>query len=104
MRRSEKIPSPDKYAHQRKDFFDPTKKSKIYVHDRKKMMDEIEKQSKQVPGVGKYESSAFDDKRIKPARGVFKVKEPKITMAEEMINIGQSQPVLFYDPVQMVSY
>lgn len=67
------------------------------------MLDEIEKRAKMVPGVGKYESTAYDEQRLKPARGVFRVKEQKITTAEEMINIGQSQPIIFYEPVQMVS-
>jgi hypothetical protein len=43
MKSSAKIPSPDKYAHPRKDFFDPLKKSRIYVHDRKAMYQDIEK-------------------------------------------------------------
>ena len=102
-RQSAKIPSPDKYAHQRKDFFDPNKKSKIYTNEKKSMMDDLEKASKQVPGVGKYNTTAFDEKRLKPARGVFKVQEQKITMVDEVINIGKSQPVLFYEPVKMVS-
>lgn len=82
------IPSPDKYAHQRKDFFDTMKHSKIYCHDKKAMMDYIIADSKKVPGVGKYQNWEYDEKRCRPPRGISKVTVEKITTADEMINIG----------------
>lgn len=73
MKQKALIPSPDKYAHQRKDFFDPVKQSKIYCTDKRAMMDDIINDSKKKPGVGKYQTEEYDDKRCKPPRGIFKV-------------------------------
>ena len=61
----------------------------------------ISKDSKKSPGVGKYDSLNWDEKRIRPPRGVFKNKEQKITHTDEIINVGKSQPIMFYNPVKL---
>ena len=68
------IPSPDKYecnAH-KKNFNDMNKKSKIYMHERQSFIDIVRKESKKSPGVCKYDSMHYDEKRLRPPRGIFK--------------------------------
>lgn len=97
------IPSPDKYSHPREHFNDINKHSKIYMNNRKIFLDEIIKDSKAKPGLGKYETMEYDEKRCRDPRGICKIQGPKITMAEEMINVGKSQPIIHYEYVAMVS-
>ena len=90
MKQKASIPSPDKYAHQRKDFFDPNKRSKIYMTDKKLFIDSLIAEGKKCPGVGKYQTTEFDEKRNRQPRGISKVTEDRITVADEMISIGKS--------------
>jgi hypothetical protein len=46
----------------------------IYAHDKKNMMDDIKKASKNTPGVGSYDTVSYDEKRLKLTKGYFSVK------------------------------
>lgn len=69
---SKKLPSPDKYNGHRANFNDMTKKSKIYMFERKVYIDDVKAAAKKTPGVGKYENFGWDEKRVKPPRGLSK--------------------------------
>lgn len=98
-----KIPAPSKYectAH-RKNFNDINKKSKIYMMERKSYMNDIFRESKKSPGPGKYDSLNYDEKRERPPRGVYKVKDMKITHTDEIINTGNSNPGMSYPTINL---
>ena len=72
MEAKAKLPGPDKYecnVH-KKEFNDMTKKSKIYTHERRSSVLDTMNEAKKLPGVGKYETTAFDEKRCRPPRGL----------------------------------
>ena len=102
IEKGKKIPSPDKYAPHRKNFNDLTKKSKIYMFERKNQIDEVIKDAKKTPGVGKYERFDFDEKRIKPARGLSKSSMDKYNLFDEKIYISSKSPS-FHNQVEIVS-
>ena len=87
MKQSAKIPGPDKYlcnVH-RTEFNDIKKKSRIYTSERKSCLNDIAIDAKKnpKPGVGKYEKFAYDEKRLKPARGVFRSRADKYSVVDE---------------------
>jgi hypothetical protein len=45
-------------------------KNKIYCFNRKTSIDNVIEESKKKVGVGRYETYQFDEKRVKPPRGV----------------------------------
>ena len=73
IERSQKIPSPDKYTGQRESFNDQTKRSKIYMFDRKSELARQAEETKKMPGVGRYETTKFDEKYNKPPKGNYKL-------------------------------
>jgi len=81
-----KLPSSSTYecnAH-RMQFCNPKKLSKIYTTERKSSWDKLQKEEKEKPGVGKYETTAFYEKRIKPPRGLHKVSMERISTVDEV--------------------
>ena len=85
MKDKAKIPSPDKYlcnVH-RKNFNDITKKSKIYAFERQSTFNSIIKDAKKTPGTGKYETTAYDEKRLRPPRGIHKTSVERFTVLDE---------------------
>ena len=104
MKDKAKIPSPDKYlcnVH-RKNFNDITKKSKIYAFERQSTFNTIIKDAKKTPGTGKYETTQFDEKRIKPPRGIHKASVERFTVLDEAAVHGKSIPDKYND-VPLVS-
>ena len=104
MKDKAKIPSPDKYlcnVH-RKNFNDITKKSKIYAFERQSTFNTIIKDAKKTPGTGKYETTNFDEKRIKPPRGIHKASVERFTVLDEAAVHGKSIPDKYND-VPLVS-
>lgn len=94
MKDKAKIPSPDKYlcnVH-KKNFNDITKKSKIYAFDRQSSINQVVKDAKKTPGIGKYETTKYDEKYCKPARGLHKATVERITVIDEARNHGKSIP------------
>ena len=73
IEKSKKIPCSNQYAsnQHKKDFFDPTKKSKIYTNDRKSAIQLIVAEKKFVPGIGKYNVAEYDEKNCKPPKGTY---------------------------------
>ena len=69
MKQKAKIPPPDKYTGQG-NMNQVNKKFKIYIQDNKMMWDGIIAKAKKTPGPNFYNNTSFDEKRIKPPRGV----------------------------------
>ena len=67
------------------------------------MADEISKIGKKVPGPGKYETMTYDEKRLKPPRGLFKVKCERITVLDEMFAEGKTKPQKALESIVLVS-
>mmetsp|Transcript_5481 Transcript_5481/g.9290 ORF Transcript_5481/g.9290 Transcript_5481/m.9290 type:complete len:268 (-) Transcript_5481:147-950(-) len=86
------VPSPDKYSHQRKHFNDMRKNSKIYTRDRQSFFADVMKESKASPGVGKYEITAFDEKRNKRPNASYKQSQPRIYPSDEAMYISSQIP------------
>ena len=104
MKEKAKIPSPDKYlcnVH-KKNFNDLTKKSKIYTFDRQSTFNTIIKDAKKTPGTGKYETTIYDEKRLRPPRGLHKASAERITVLDEATAHGKSIPDK-YNEVPLVS-
>ena len=104
MEEKKKIPSPDKYecnVH-RKNFNDLNKKSQIYMFDRKSVMGVVIEEAKKTPGIGKYETLAFDEKRCKPPKGTYTTKTRKTSVIEEVMEISKDTPFA-YEAVNLVS-
>ena len=86
-----KIPGPEKYecnAH-RADFNDMLKKSKIYTHERRSSVLDAMNEAKKVPGVGKYETTAFDEKRNRPAKGGVSDKDQRVLGTDVIIHASK---------------
>ena len=49
-----------------------------------------------------YECNNYDEKKIKPPKGLFKVKQERITVIDEMMAHGKQQPA-HYDAIDLVS-
>lgn len=80
MKEKEKIPSPDKYAHQR-DQFNDKKPGKILAFDRSLYLDRLQKESAAIlASPAKYNKFEFDEKKNKPPRGFSNVKQEKYTV------------------------
>jgi hypothetical protein len=97
MEEKKKIPSPDKYecnVH-RKNFNDLNKKSQIYMFDRKSVMGVVIEEAKKTPGIGKYETLAFDEKRCKPPKGTYTIKTRKTSVIEEVMEISKDTPFAY---------
>ena len=104
MKDKKKIPSPDKYlcnVH-KTNFNDMGKKSKIYMFDRKSTFKDIEKEGKKNPGVGKYQTTNWDEKKNRPPKGLHKTSQERITMTDEAKVHGKSIPDKYND-VPLVS-
>ena len=104
MKDKKKIPSPDKYlcnVH-KTNFNDMNKKSKIYMFDRKSTFKDIEKIGKKNPGVGKYNTELFDEKRNRPPKGLHKSSVERITILDEARTHGKSIPDK-YNEIPLVS-
>lgn len=76
----------------RTDFNDVKKKSKIYTKDWKSFYEDIVKEAKNSPGIGKYNVTEYDEKKCKPPRGLFKVKSEKFTVSEEIMFAAKGKP------------
>ena len=99
-----KIPGPEKYecnAH-KKEFNDLNKKSKIYVHDRRSSVIDAMNEAKKLPGVGKYETTAFDEKRCRPPRGLYANKDDRVLSTDVVIHASKQVPFHINDS-KMVS-
>jgi hypothetical protein len=85
------LPASNHYANvqHKKDFFDTNKKSKIYLHDRKSAIQMIVAENKFVPGIGKYNSTEFYEKRIKPPKGTYTQKQDRVSPVDEAIFLGK---------------
>lgn len=79
------------------------KKSKIYMFDRKSTFNEIQKEGKKNPGVGKYQTELWDEKRERPAKGLHKSSVERITLLDEARTHGKSIPDK-YNEVPLVSH
>jgi hypothetical protein len=104
MKEKKKIPSPDKYlcnVH-KTNFNDMNKKSKIYMFDRKSTFKDIEKIGKKNPGVGKYNTELYDEKRNRPPKGLHKTSVERITILDEARTHGKMIPDKYND-VPLVS-
>ena len=86
------IPAPSKYAHLKKDFNDITKKSKIYTTDRTSSFDNVIKDAKKSPGVGRYDTLKWDEKMNKKAKVCYTQKQERIYPTDEQIYISKSIP------------
>jgi hypothetical protein len=78
---SKKIPGSNQYSNtqHRKEFFDKNKKSRIFTSDRKSAISILAEEKKYIPGIGKYDSVAFDEKRCKPPKGTYTQKEGRVS-------------------------
>lgn len=89
-----KIPGPEKYecnAH-KKEFNDLGKQSKIYTHERRSSVLDAMNEAKKVPGVGKYEPTAFDEKRCRPPRGFHGNKDDRILSTDIAMHASKQVP------------
>ena len=89
--KEKKLPAPTSYsssAH-RKDFNDISKKSRIFTHERKSAIQIIAADKKWVPGIGRYDVTTYDEKRDKPAKGIYKTKDQRITFHDEALLRGK---------------
>ena len=95
IKHKQSIPAPNMYiAHT--DFVTP-KIQKIYCHERRTSIDTVIQQSKGNVGVGKYEVYDYDEKRIKPPKGVSINKaDDKYTQFDECMFVSKLVPS-FYD-------
>ena len=98
------MPAPNQYANvqHKKDFFDTNKKSKIYLNDRKSAIKMIIAENKHKPGVGKYNITEYDEKRIKPAKGTYTQKEDRVSSIDEALFLGKKKPGT-YEAAKLVS-
>lgn len=95
--REKKLPAPDSYsssAH-RKNFNDVDKRSKILTNDRKSAIQIIASEKKWVPGIGKYNVTTYDEKFEKPAKGLHKTKDARITFHDEAMSRGKELPGIY---------
>lgn len=72
------------------------------MFDRKSTFKNIEKEGKKNPGVGKYQTELYDEKRNKPPKGLHKVSQERITLVDEARAHGKSIPDK-YNEVPLVS-
>jgi hypothetical protein len=91
MNREKKLPGPSTYSNtnHRTNFNDMTKKSKILTHDRKSAIPIIANNNKWVPGIGKYNVAAYDEKMEKPAKGTYTFKDDRISTIDEALLKGK---------------
>ena len=60
--------------------------------------------AKKIPGIGQYETTKFDELKIKPPKGLSKVSMERVTPLEEVMLIGKESPSsCSYEPVKLVS-
>lgn len=102
QKEKEKIPSPDKYANLNLHFNDISKKSLIYTSERKFYLNDLMKNAKVTPGIGKYDPYTYDERKLKPPKGCTTLKEEKISHTECVMYEGKSKPG-FKDPIDLVS-
>jgi len=89
-----KIPGPEKYecnAH-KKEFNDMNKKSKIYAHERRSSVIDAINEAKKLPGVGRYETTAFDEKRCRPPKGSYGSKDDRVLNTDVVIQASKQVP------------
>lgn len=104
MKTKGKIPSPDKYlcnVH-KTHFNDLSKKSKIYMFERQSTFKSVEKAAKETPGIGRYDTQNYDEKRLRPPKGLYKTKDERVTVIDEARQHGKSIPDKYND-VMLVS-
>ena len=85
------MPSPDKYSSTGQllpALSRSTKKSLIYLHERKNFFDEQTKKRYTKKGPGDYDITLFDEKKCKNKR-FFTSKSSKYTFSDEMLDAGQ---------------
>jgi hypothetical protein len=99
------LPASNQYANvqHKKDFYDKNKKSKIYINDRKSAIQMIVADNKFVPGIGKYNITEFDEKRIKPPKGTYTQKEDRVSSIDEALFLGKKKPGI-YEAAKLVSF
>merc|ERR1712167_264274 len=76
----------------KKEFNDMGKKSKIYTHDRRSSVADAIAESKKLPGVGKYETTAFDEKRCRPPKGSYGNKDQRVLNTDVVIHASKQVP------------
>ena len=102
IKQKQNIPAPNMYI-THTNFVTP-KIQKIYCRDRRTSIDTVIEQSKGKVGVGKYEIYDYDEKRIKPPKGVSINKaDDKYTHFDECMYVSKFVPS-FYNQVPLVSY
>lgn len=48
--------------------------------------------NKSVPGIGKYNVTEFDEKRCKPPKGTYLMKEDRVSVIDEVLYLGKKKP------------
>jgi len=53
------------------------------MNDRKSSFKEIARRASEVPGIGKYDALHYDEKRIRPPRGISLDRQDRYTIMDE---------------------
>lgn len=98
-----KVPSPDKYLGH-KQFVDPAgQRMTIYPYDRRTYIKHIMEASKHMPGAAHYNTTQYDEKRVKPPPNtIMNLKEDRYTLFDEVRHVKQMIPS-FYNQIPIVS-
>jgi hypothetical protein len=79
QKKGAKLPSSVQYTcNQHKGFDVADKQMKIYAAERVTYCGEIAKDSKKSPGIGKYNITDFDERRVKPPKGLHKLTAERV--------------------------
>ena len=96
------VPGPGNYVKQA-NWGQTGKDIQIYKSDRKTFIDEIHKRGKQTPGIGKYNSAAFDERYNKKPPGPVKISlSEKQNYLDEAMEKSSAIPS-FYEATPLVS-
>ena len=103
MARKAKLPSPDKYLGHTQ-FVDPAgQRMTIYPYDRRTYIKRIMEASKHMPGAAHYNTTQYDEKRVKPPPNtIMNLKEDRYTLFDEVRHVKQMIPS-FYNQIPIVS-
>ena len=74
----------------------------IYMFDRKSVMGVVIEEAKKTPGIGKYDTLAFDEKRCKPPKGTYTINTRKTSVMEEVMEKSKDTPFA-YEAINLVS-